>query len=165
MSTSITATNTNTAPAAPAGGQYDFPALLKMRQELLQHLQSSKHAVGIVASLRSKIEDLRKHDLASDLMPEGHKLVTQELQKFVAEVDSLQNKFPPFIKFQREKLMKVHAALRCRAPAARQAAAQQQTPRRVRLQPAPASQDYYVICKISPSELRLTVLNLSLIHI
>ena len=70
------------------------------------------------------------------------------------QVNGSQKKLNTFIKLHRQKLVKVHAALRRAASAARPAAAQQQTPRRVRLHQVPATQDFHVVCNATSADLK-----------
>jgi len=154
---SASTTTNNTAPAAPAGVQYGTPALLKVRQETIQYLQRAKHDVEALASFKFKIEDLCKHALSGNLTPEERKIVMTEIPKLVAMVNDSQKKLAPFVKLQRERLVKVQAVLRRTAPAARPAATQPQTPNRVRLQQVPASQACHVVCNLSLPQMKLTV--------
>ena len=77
-----------------------------------------------------------------------------EVHKLAESINGSQKKLNTFIKFQRQKLVKVHAALRRAAPAAGSTGARQQTPKRVRLHQVPATQDFHVVCNANSADLK-----------
>jgi len=114
----------------------------------------TKHEVDNLASINSRLADLRKHALTGNSTPEGRRVAMKEVHKLAESINDTQKKLAPFIKFQRQKLVNVHAALRRTAPAARPAAAQQQAPKRVRLHQVPATQNFHVVCNANSANLK-----------